>query len=125
MRLIRMPGGRDLSTPTISSTAAAMAATSMNEKPRSHMSAPMSGWYALVSGGYMNQPPRGAASKKIEPQRNIPPRTKLQNPKAESRGNGRSRAPSICGSSMIENASKTGTAKRNIMIEPCSVKIWL
>ena len=39
-----MPGGRHLSTPTISSTAAAIAATSMNEKPSSQMSAPMSGW---------------------------------------------------------------------------------
>ena len=51
----------------------------------------------------MNQPPRGAASKKIEPQRKIPPSTKHQKPKADRRGKGRSRAPSICGRNMIEN----------------------
>ena len=73
----------------------------------------------------MNQPPRGAASKKIEPQRKMPPMTKLQKPNADSRGNGRSRAPSICGRIRIENASKIGTAKRNIITEPCTVKIWL
>ena len=38
-----------------------------------------------VSGGYMNQPPLGAASKKIEPQRNTPPSRKHQKPNAESR----------------------------------------
>src|SRR5688500_17295224 len=69
MRLRRMPGGRHLSAPTISSTAEAIAATSMNEKPSSQMSAPISLWYLEVSGGYMNQPPRGAASKKIAPHR--------------------------------------------------------
>jgi hypothetical protein len=41
--LIRIPTGRDFSTPMISSTDAAIAATSMNEKPSSHMSAPMPG----------------------------------------------------------------------------------
>src|SRR5688572_25592357 len=125
MRLMRMPGGRHFSTPTISSTAAAMAATSMNERPSSQMSAPIPGWYFVVKGGYMNQPPRGAASKKREPQKNTPPRTKHQKPKAERRGKGRSRAPSIWGRTMIEKASKMGTAKRNIITEPCRVKIWL
>src|SRR5918999_5291426 len=81
IKLIRMPGGRHLSTPTISSTAAAIAATSMNENPSSQMSAPISGWYVDVSGGYMNHPPLGAASKKREPQRKTPPMTKLQKPK--------------------------------------------
>ena len=38
-----MPGARHFNTPTISSTAAAMAATSMNEKPSSQMSAPIPG----------------------------------------------------------------------------------
>ena len=38
-----MPGARHFNTPTINSTAAAIAATSMNEKPSSQMSAPMSG----------------------------------------------------------------------------------
>ena len=38
-----MPGGRHFSAPTISSTAAAIAATSMNENPSSQMSAPMPG----------------------------------------------------------------------------------
>ena len=74
----------------------------------------------------MNQPPRGAASKKIEPSNeDAADQMKLQKPYADSRGNGKSRAPSICGSTMIENASKIGTANRNIITVPCSVKIWL
>ena len=73
----------------------------------------------------MNQPPRGAASKKIEPQRKTPPRTKHQKPNAERRGNGRSRAPSICGSRITAIASKIGIAKRNIITEPWTVKTWL
>src|SRR5688572_13971793 len=125
IRLIRIPGGRHLSTPTISSTAAATADTSMNENPSSQMSAPMSGWYADVSGGYMNHPPRGAASKKIDPHKNNPPMTNAQKPNADSRGKGRSRAPSISGMIRMARASKTGIAKRNIITEPCTVKIWL
>jgi hypothetical protein len=89
------------------------------------MSAPMPGWYPVVSGGYMNQPPAGAALKKIDPQRKMPPNANPQKPYADSRGKGRSRAPSICGSRRIETASKIGTAKRNIMMEPCSVNTWL
>src|SRR5688572_415844 len=73
----------------------------------------------------MNQPPRGAALKKIEPERNTPPSTKHQKPKAESRGNGRSRAPSICGRKITAMASKIGIANRNIITEPCTVKTWL
>ena len=56
---MRIPGGRHLSVPTISSTAAAIAAISMNEKPSNQMSAPAPGWYLDVSGGYMNHPPLG------------------------------------------------------------------
>ena len=73
----------------------------------------------------MNQPPRGAASKKIEPQRNMPPIANAQKPNADSRGNGSSRAPIICGRNMIDTASKIGIANRNIITEPCSVKTWL
>src|SRR5690606_38752270 len=73
----------------------------------------------------MNQPPCGAALKKIEPQTNTPPIRKHQKPNADSRGNGRSRAPSSCGSTSIENASKIGTANRNILAEPCSENSWL
>ena len=40
---MRIPGARHFSTPTISSTAAAMAAISMKEKPSSQMSAPIPG----------------------------------------------------------------------------------
>ena len=40
---MRIPGGRHFSAPTIISTAAAIAATSMNEKPSSQMSAPIPG----------------------------------------------------------------------------------
>src|SRR5262245_25410830 len=109
---MRMPGGRDLRMPTISSTDAAIAATSMNENPRSHMSAPTPGSYWLVSGGYMNQPPLGAASKKIEPQRKTPPSRNAQNPYDERRGKGRSREPSICGRNRIDAASKIGIANR-------------
>ncbi len=72
----------------------------------------------------MNHPPRGAASKKIEPQRNVPPIANAQNPKADSRGNGSSRAPIICGMNRIDTASKIGMAKRNIITDPCSVKTW-
>ncbi len=74
-----MPGGRHLSTPTISSTAAAIEATSMKDRPSSQMSAPMPDWrMSVVSGGYMNQPPCGAASKKIEPHTKMPPSRKHQ-----------------------------------------------
>ena len=48
-----------------------------------------------------------------------------QKPNADSRGNGSSRAPIICGRNRIETASKIGIANRNIITEPCSVKIWL
>ena len=41
---ILIPGGRHFNVPTINSTAAAIAAISMNENPSSHMSAPMPGW---------------------------------------------------------------------------------
>ena len=41
--LIRIPGGRHFNVPTINSTAAAIAAISMNENPSSHMSAPVPG----------------------------------------------------------------------------------
>lgn len=70
----------------------------------------------------MNQPPRGAASKKIAPHRKRPPRTKHQYPKAESLGNGRSLAPSICGKSITAMDSNIGIAKRNIITEPWTVK---
>jgi hypothetical protein len=40
---MRIPGGRHFNTPTISSTAAAIAAISMNENPSSQMSAPNPG----------------------------------------------------------------------------------
>ena len=73
----------------------------------------------------MNQPPRGAASKKIDPQRNTPPRRKHQKPNAERRGNGKSRAPSICGKNNTAIASKIGIANKNIITEPCTVNAWL
>ena len=50
---------------------------------------------------------------------------KHQKPNAESRGNGRSRAPSICGSSSTAIASNIGIANRNIITEPWTVKAWL
>ena len=49
IRLTRIPGGRHFSAPTISSTAAAMEATSMNDRPKSQMSLP--GPSALVAKG--------------------------------------------------------------------------
>src|SRR5690606_20530192 len=125
IRLMRMPGGRVLSTPTISSTAAAIEATSMKLRPSSQTSAPSPSVYWVDSGGYMTQPSLGAASKNTEPHTNMPPIRKHQNPNADSRGNGRSRAPSTEGSTRIENASKIGTANRNIITEPCSVNSWL
>ncbi len=60
-----MPGGRHLRTPTISSTAAAIEATSMKQRPSSQMSAPMPDCStSVVSGGYMNQPPLGRRAEK-------------------------------------------------------------
>ena len=73
----------------------------------------------------MNQPPCGAASKNIDPQRNTPPMVNAQKPNAEMRGNGSSRAPIIAGRSRIDTDSKIGIANRNIITDPCSVKIWL
>src|SRR5688572_2424454 len=73
----------------------------------------------------MNHPPLGAASKKIEPHKNNPPIKNAQKPNDDSRGNGRSRDPSICGNNKIEIASKIGMANRNIITDPCNVKIWL
>src|SRR5690606_35614994 len=112
IRLMRMPGARHFMMPTMISTAAAIEATSMKERPSSQMSAPMPENSLLVaSGGYMNQPVLGAELKKIDPQTKIPPSRKLQKPKAERRGKGSSRAPSIDGSRKIAMASKIGTAK--------------
>jgi len=121
IRLTRMPGARHFMMPTMSSTAAASDATSMKDRPSSQMSAPMPACSLVASGGYMNHPALGAAPKKIEPQTKVPPIRKLQKPKAPSRGNGRSRAPSIGGRRKIATASKIGTAKRNIITVPCSV----
>ena len=73
----------------------------------------------------MNQPPVGAALKKMEPHRNNPPIRNAQNPKADKRGKGSSRAPIICGRKRMETASNMGMANRNIITEPCSVKTWL
>ena len=73
----------------------------------------------------MNQPEFGAAPKKIEPQTKTPPIKKLQKPNAPRRGNGNSRTPSMGGSRKIATASKMGTANRNIITVPCSVKTWL
>ena len=108
----------------MSSTAAAIEATSMKLNPSSQISAPMPDC-SVESGGYMNQPASGAALKKIEPQTKTPPMMKHQKPKALSRGKGRSRAPTIAGSMRIATASKIGTAKRNIITVPCSEKSWL
>ena len=61
----------------------------MKERPSSQMSAPMpESSSSVASGGYMNQPDEGAASKKIEPQTKTPPIRKLQKPKAPRRGKG-------------------------------------
>ncbi len=43
--------------------------------------------------------------------------------KALRRGKGKSRAASICGSSMTPSASTAGTAKRNIIVVPWTVNI--
>jgi hypothetical protein len=45
--------------------------------------------------------------------------------KALKRGNGKSRAASICGKSITPSASIAGTANRNIIVVPCIVKSWL
>ncbi len=98
----------------------------MKLSPSSQMSAPMPDWsVSLVSGGYMNQPASGPAPNRTEPATNRPPKRKDQYPNAESRGKGRSRAPSMSGSRMIANASRIGTANRNIIAEPCIVISWL
>ena len=60
--------------PTISSIAPAMAEISMKPMPSSQKSAPTPGeCSALVSGGYMNQPPSGATPKKSVQKNARPP----------------------------------------------------
>ena len=80
---------------------------------------------ASVSGGYMNQPPVGASPKKMLAKKASPPTQYAQNAYADSRGNGRSRAASMLGSSSTPIASTAGTANRNIITVPCIVKSWL
>src|SRR5262245_51669190 len=82
---------RVLSTPTMISIAPAMAEISMKPIPSSQKSAPMPGEYsAPVSGGYMNQPPDGAAPKKSVLKKTRPPTKYAQKAKAPRRGKGRS-----------------------------------
>ncbi|MNV72547.1 hypothetical protein D3C71_1656450 [compost metagenome] len=77
--LMRMPGARHFMMPTMISTAAAIEATSMKDRPSSQISAPMPAYsLSVASGGYMNQPALGAALKKIDPQTKMPPSRKLQ-----------------------------------------------
>jgi hypothetical protein len=74
MRISVMPGARVSRTPTMSSTAPAMAEISMKPMPSSHQSAPRPGENSLpVSGGYMNQPPSGASPKKMVQKKTSPP----------------------------------------------------
>jgi hypothetical protein len=122
---MRMPGGRHLRTPTMSSTAAAIDATSMKLRPEQP---DVRADARLVLRGERRIHEPAALRRRAEEDRAADEdaaEEKLQKPNAESRGNGRSRAPSICGSTMIENASKIGTANRNIITEPWSVKSWL
>ncbi len=74
---MRIPGGRHLSVPTISSTAAAMDATSMKERPSSQMSGP-SPSAMVASGGYMNHPCSGPTPNSTEPSTKVPPMRKHQ-----------------------------------------------
>ncbi len=69
-----MPGARVRRMPTASSIAPAMAEISMKPMPSSHRSAFTAGEYcALVSGGYMNQPPSGASPTKMLQKKTSPP----------------------------------------------------
>ena len=61
----------------MSSTAAAIEATSMNDSPSSQMSEPMPDSF-VASGGYMNHPARGPAPKSTEPITKMPPIRKHQ-----------------------------------------------
>ena len=124
MMLTRIPGGRHFNAPTINSTAAAILATSMNDRPSNQMSGPMPSSF-VASGGYMNHPALGAASNSSDPSTKHPPIRKHQYPYALRRGNGISLAPRKAGRSKMLMASNIGTAKRNIMAEPCMVKNWL
>src|SRR5690606_12964820 len=72
IKLIRIPGGRHFSTPTINSTAAAIDAISINERPSSQTSTPIPG-LSVLKGGYMNHPPSGAIPKNNEAQKKVPP----------------------------------------------------
>jgi hypothetical protein len=121
-----MPGALVFSTPTMISIAPAIAEISMKPIPSSQKSALSPGEYSVsVSGGYMNQPPFGARSKKMLEKKNRPPMRYAQKAKAPKRGNGRSRAASICGNRSTPRASTIGTANRNIMVVPWTVKAWL
>ena len=75
--LTRIPGGRHLSAPTISSTAAAIEATSINERPKSQTSGLMPS-SLVASGGYMNQPALGPESNRMDPKTKMPPIRKHQ-----------------------------------------------
>lgn len=126
MRPSVMPGARVRSTPIRISIAPAIAEISMKPMPSSQKS-----WFtrgdqrASVSGGYMNQPPSGAQPTNRLRKKPRPPTRYSQNAKADRRGNGRSRAPSMFGSSATPIASTAGTANRNIITVPCIVNSWL
>ena len=76
MRPSVIPGARQRRMPTISSIAPAMAEISMKPMPSRYMSVLMPGECSLlVSGGYMNQPPSGAAPKNSEEKKASPPIT--------------------------------------------------
>jgi hypothetical protein len=74
MRPSVMPGARVRRMPTMISIAPAMAEISMNPMPSSQKSSATPGENtSLVSGGFMNQPPRGASPKKRLVKNTVPP----------------------------------------------------
>src|SRR5688500_16181472 len=126
MRLIDMPGARILRMVTIISTAATSAAISVNVTICAQTSTRLPGAYSGPdSGTYANHPVSGPVLEYIPANSSSPPNRNVQYPKAFSRGYANSRVPTISGTRYVANAVITGTAKRNIIAEPCVVNSWL
>ncbi len=79
----------------------------------------------VLSGAYPNQPPSGAAWKRIGSVIRMPPNRYTQYEKALSRGKATSRAPICSGIRKLKNAAESGMTARNTIVVPCIVKSWL
>src|SRR5579872_1282715 len=126
MRSTDMPGARILNTVTMMLTAAHSAAISVNVTSWAHTSTRCPGAYSVSDNGtYANQPVSGAWFVSSATYNNPMPTQYVQYPNALSRGKATLRAPTMSGTKYSPIAVIIGTAKRNIIVVPCVVKIWL